>query len=108
MKMVTAIINSQDSRKACSALTDAKIAYTKMATTGGFLKKGNTTLLIGVEDDKVDALLGIIKKNCSTRKITVPSSASAGYYSHGMVSVTEVVVGGAIIFVSPVERFEKI
>ena len=53
MKMITAIINKKDAGKVCSALIDGGFYFTKTATSGGFLTIGNTTLIIGVEDDKV-------------------------------------------------------
>ena len=61
MKMITAIINKEDTGSVCRALTEAGFSFTKLATTGGFLMSGNTTLLIGVEDDKVDAILQAVR-----------------------------------------------
>ena len=106
MKMITAIINRKDAVEVCEALTEEEITFTKMSTTGGFLKFGNTTLLIGVEDDKVDDVLALIRKHCAKRMEPVPSVVSAGVPTFGYYK-TEVPVGGATVFVSPVERFEK-
>ena len=50
MKMITAIINNNDSDAVCSGLRDGGFYFTKMSTTGGFLRSGNTTLLMGTED----------------------------------------------------------
>ena len=55
MKMITAIINKRDADSVCDALTQENFMFTKMATTGGFLRSGNTTLLIGTDDDRVKA-----------------------------------------------------
>ena len=66
MKMITAIVNKKDAGSVCDALTKAGYFFTKMATTGGFLKAGNTTLLIGTDNDKVTAAVEIIRKNCAT------------------------------------------
>mgnify|MGYP000103611176 FL=1 len=63
MKMITAIVNKKDAGSVCDALMQEGFFFTKMATTGGFLKAGNTTLLIGTEDDKVKAAIEIIRKN---------------------------------------------
>ena len=106
MKMITAIINKKDSGEVCDSLTEAKFYFTKMATTGGFLKAGNVTLLIGTEDDKVDEAIAIIRKNCSRRMEIVPP-VHAGPMPAALSYVTEVPVGGAIVFVTDVERFEK-
>ena len=106
MKMITAIVNKKDAGEVCDALAEAKIAFTRMATTGGFLKAGNATLLIGVEDDQVDATLEIIRKHCARRMEPIPSVVNAGVPSFGYYQA-EVLVGGATVFVTPIERFEK-
>ena len=49
MKMITAIVNKKDAGSVCDALMQEGFFFTKMATTGGFLKAGNTTLLIGTD-----------------------------------------------------------
>lgn len=106
MKMITAIVNKKDAGEVCDALAEEKFAFTKMATTGGFLKSGNVTLLIGTDDEKVDRALELIKKHCAQRMEPMPSMVSAGVPTFGYYK-TEILVGGATVFVSPVERFEK-
>ena len=102
MKMILAIVSNDDSSNVSRSLTKAKYSVTR-----GFLMAGNTTLLIGVEDDKVDDVLHIIGENSRKRTKMVPSTASfsAGMYAGMPVQVT---VGGATIFVMDVERFEKV
>ena len=106
MKMITAIVNKKDAGEVCDALSEAKFYFTRMATTGGFLKAGNTTLLIGVEDEKVEEVMAIIRKHCAQRVEPMPAMVNAGVPAFGYYK-TEVLVGGATVFVSPVERFEK-
>jgi len=106
MKMITAIVNKKDAGEVCDALKDEKFTFTKMATTGGFLKAGNVTLLIGVDDDRVDVAIEIIRKHCAQRMEPMPSVVNAGVPAFSYYQ-TEVLVGGATVFVSPVERFEK-
>lgn len=106
MKMVTAIVNKKDAGEVCDSLAEEKFTFTKMATTGGFLKAGNVTLLIGTDDDKVDKVLEIIRKHCAQRMEPMPSVVNAGVPAFGYYK-TEILVGGATVFVSPVERFEK-
>ena len=106
MKMITAIVNKKDAGEVCDSLAEHKFTFTKMATTGGFLKSGNVTLLIGTEDEKVEVALDIIRRHCAQRMEPMPSvvhtnGPAFGYYK------TEVLVGGATVFVSSVERFEK-
>ncbi len=106
MKMITAIVNKKDAGEVCESLTEGKITFTKISTTGGFLKAGNTTLLIGVEDEQVEDVIKLIRKHCARRMEPMPSVVSAGVPTFGYYK-TEVLVGGATVFVSPVERFEK-
>ncbi|MBQ5777323.1 MAG: cyclic-di-AMP receptor [Oscillospiraceae bacterium] len=107
MKMVMAIINADDANTVISNLTKEGFSVTKLATTGGFLKTGNTTVLIGVEDEKLNAVLEIINKHSHSRKQLVPATAE---FSVGMIPSVpvEISVGGATIFVMNVEHFEKI
>ncbi|MCI7139141.1 MAG: cyclic-di-AMP receptor [Oscillospiraceae bacterium] len=107
MKMIMAVVSGDDSNAVSAALTKARFSVTKLATTGGFLMSGNTTFLIGVDDDKVSEVIDIIAKHSKKRKQMVPS---AGMVDVGMYSAfpVEVTVGGAIVFVMNVERFEKV
>jgi len=91
-------------------LTDHHFSVTRLATTGGFLKKGNSTLMIGTEEEQVDHAIELIRDTCGKRqKITcdIPApnigSISAGY----VMMPVSVELGGATIFVTDVERFEK-
>ena len=106
MKMITAIVNKKDAGEVCDALAEEKFTFTKMATTGGFLKAGNVTLLIGTDDERVELALELIRKHCAQRMEPMPAvmNVSAPALIHYQ---TEVPVGGATVFVSPVERFEK-
>lgn len=109
MKLIIAIVQDEDAPKLIDTLMENRYRVTKLATTGGFLKSGNTTLLIGVEDEKLDDVLNIINKLCKSRKhITsspTPTTWTSGVY---MPYPVEVHVGGATIFVVDVEKFEKI
>jgi uncharacterized protein YaaQ len=107
MKLITAIVNKEDSKAVNSELIKAGFAVTRLSTTGGFLLAGNVTMLIGTENTRVDECIGIISEFSRQRTEVVPSTASYG------VAVTtafplEVTVGGATIFVTDVERFEKV
>lgn len=109
MKLVIAIVNDEDSGKLMSSLTKEGFGATKLASSGGFLKAGNTTVFVGVEKEKVDNVIEIIKKSCKARKQTVtapiPNTWSTGVY---MQYPVEVNIGGATVFVVDVERFEKV
>ncbi len=109
MKLIIAIVNDEDVHHLIEDLTKSRFMVTKLATTGGFLKSGNTTLLIGIDDEKVDQVIEIIKDNCETRKQTItsttPISGAAGVFIPYPV---EVRVGGATIFVVDIEKHIKL
>lgn len=108
MKMVTAIINKKDTGEVCKALTGKGYIYTKMATIGGFLKAGNTTLLIGVEDEKLEEVLNIIRSNSAKRTEYLPSMPMMEGNSMMLNAYPlEVEVGGATVFVTDIIHFEK-
>lgn len=65
MKLIIAIVRDTDNDPISHALTASNYRVTCIASTGGFLRRGQTTLLIGTEDDQVTNALDIIRKNCS-------------------------------------------
>lgn len=107
MKLIYAIVSDDDSVIVSKKLTQNGFFATKLASTGGFLMSGNTTFMICTDDDKVTEAIDVIKENSKKRKQMVPSSATYGLGSYTPFPV-EVTVGGATIFVSNVEHFEKI
>lgn len=106
MKLLLAIVNNDDSSAVANNLTAQGFIATKLSTTGGFLKAGNTTFLIGTDDDKVEAVMDIIKTYSHKRTQTVGDSTEFDLALFKSVPV-EVVVGGAAIFVLDVENFVK-
>ena len=104
MKLIFAIVSNDDSSRVSKELTKNKYSVTKLATTGGFLMAGNTTFLIGTDDDRVDDVIRIIGMHSKKRTQMVPSSASYGVGMYTSFPV-EVQVGGATIFVTNIERF---
>ena len=68
MKMIIAIVQSKDSNRLRKAFNKADIHVTQLSTTGGFLREGNATFLIGIEDDRVQEVLSVIKKNAESRE----------------------------------------
>ena len=108
MKMLIAIVQDDDSIDLVETLTEKKFGVTKLATTGGFLKSGNSTLMVGVEDDKVDDVIDIIKKICEKRKQVIISSSFSGNSEMYMQYPIQVEVGGATVFVLDVDKFIRI
>jgi len=109
MKLILSIINNDDAGEVSVALTKSGFSVTKLATTGGFLKAGNTTFLIGTEDEKVDVVLSIIADYSQKRRGLVPDGFeyASGDYVGNIPLPAEVTVGGATVFVMNIERFEK-
>jgi len=109
MKLIIAIVQDEDANRLVSKLMADGFGATKLATTGGFLRSGNTTLLTGVDDDKLDTVMGIIEHTCKSRKqmapMHTPMPGSAGMYVPGYP--VQVTVGGATVFVLDVEQFHK-
>lgn len=107
MKLVYAIVNNDDSRSVSNYLTKSGFHATKLASTGGFLMSGNTTFLICTEDNRIDDLIEIIRQHSHKRKQLMPSAADYGVGSYTSFPA-EVSVGGATVFVTDIERFEKL
>lgn len=108
MKLVLAIVQDRDADAAMKELAERKIPVTKIATTGGFLLEGNTTLLMGVEDHLVKVVETILRETSHRRQMFMPMGASMTDAAYGLANQIEVEVGGAILFVLDVERFEQI
>lgn len=106
MKMVIAVVQDQDSNRLSNALTKAEFRATKLASTGGFLRSGNTTFLIGTNDENVPTLLNLIRDNCRARdQLVAPVSPMGGNADAYIPYPVEVEVGGATVFVLPIEQF---
>ena len=107
MKLILAIISTDDTKACISALNKASFQVTRLATTGGFLSSGNTTLLIGCEDKEVDRAIEIIGSESQRRKEAVPTTISSDM-SNLVSYPIDVEVGGATIFVLNVDQFKKL
>ncbi|MDR3207548.1 MAG: cyclic-di-AMP receptor [Oscillospiraceae bacterium] len=106
MKLILAIINHDDAHSVIQNLTKGGYQVTKLATTGGFLMVGNTTILIGVDEDKMDAALEIIGTYSTSRRQVVPTTSEVGLGFYSAMPV-EVTVGGATDFVVSDDQFRK-
>jgi uncharacterized protein YaaQ len=107
MKLVIAVVQDKDSNRLSNALVKEGFRATKLASTGGFLRAGNTTFMIGTEVERVQESLEVIKANCKIREqLVTPVSPMGGTTDSYIPFPVEVQVGGAAVFVLPVERFE--
>ena len=107
MKMVLAVIDKDDFPDVMQNLVKEGFSITTLSTTGGFLRAGNVTILVGVDDDQIQKVISVIKEysRSRTRQMPVMPGSEMGYLSTIPV---EVAVGGATVFVLNVEHFEKI
>jgi uncharacterized protein YaaQ len=109
MKLVVTVVQDQDSNVLMDVLMDRGFRATKLATTGGFLRQGNTTLLIGIEDHEIDDVVDIVKSVCRSRTQMTPPVSIIGRSTESYVGQPiEVPIGGATIFVLDVTQFERV
>ena len=108
MKLIVAIVQDKDSNRLSNAFIENNVPATKLSSTGGFLRSGNSTFLIGIEDKRVAEVLEIIKEASKTRKqfmappvnLDSPLETTSAY-------PLEVQIGGATVFVLPIEAFHQ-
>ena len=109
MKLVVAIVHNEDAGVLVDALLEREYRATRLHSSGGFLKQSNATIIVGVEDERVEEVLSIVRDNCNARTQIVnpmPPIMEPGEFF--MPYPLEVEVGGATVFVLPVERFERL
>jgi uncharacterized protein YaaQ len=109
VKLVVAIVHNEDAGALVDALLEREYRATRLHSSGGFLKQSNATIILGVEDEQVEAVMAIVRENCTSRTQVVnpmPPIMEPGEFF--MPYPLEVEVGGATVMVLPVERFERL
>ncbi|MCU0482881.1 MAG: cyclic-di-AMP receptor [Chloroflexi bacterium] len=109
MKLVVAIVHAEDASVLVDALLEGEFRATRLHSSGGFLKQSNATIIVGVEDEQVEAVLAIVREQCHSRTQLVnpmPPIMEPGEFF--LPYPLEVEVGGATVFVLPVDRFERL
>ena len=109
VKLIVAIVHNEDASALVDALLDKEFRATRLHSSGGFLKQSNATIVVGVDDADVDEVMSIVRANCVSRTQVVnpmPPIMEPGEFF--MPYPLEVEVGGATVFVLPVERFERL
>ena len=108
LKLVIIIASDSDAEKLTRKLVEQGYPATKVSSTGGFLHKGNATILSGVEANDVDGIVAMVRSECYARSEYVPVQ-TLPFFGEGSVlqEPVEIRTGGAILFVLDVERFEK-
>ena len=109
MKLVIAIVHSEDAGALVDALTDKEYRVTRLQSSGGFLKQGNASVVVGVEEAQVEDVLAIIRETCHARSQYInpmpPIMEPGEFY---MPYPVEVTFGGATVFVVDVARYERL
>ena len=109
MKLIIAIIPDINCPNLMESLNKEGYYVTKLASTGGFLKSGNTTLMIGVDDEQVQTVVDVIRTKCESRKKVMINPVPTVMDTKGAAPFpVEVDVGGATLFVLNIDKFEKI
>lgn len=108
MKLLLAIVHNDDNILVSSSLTKAGFHVTKIASTGGFLMSGNTTFIMGVDDDQVDVAIELISKYSKKRMQSVVNDIALATGNVSSNIPFEVQVGGGTVFVMNIERFERV
>ncbi|KRN94493.1 cyclic-di-AMP receptor [Pediococcus stilesii] len=107
-KLVIAIVQDKDASRLSDVFIDNDVRATKLSTTGGFLQSGNTTFMIGIEEERVQEVLELIKKASHTREEYMTPSVNMDVNMEGTTSYPiKVQVGGATVLVLPVDQFER-
>jgi len=106
VKLVVCVVHSRDRGRVSDELVRAGFKSTIIGSTGGFLREGNTTFLIGIEDSEWKTLQDLIAANCSTREQVVNvATFEAGPQGAFVPNPVTVPVGGAVMFVMNVDQF---
>jgi uncharacterized protein YaaQ len=106
MKLAICIAHNRDKNKLSDELVNAGFKFTIIGSSGGFLREGNSTFMIGFDEADTDTLLGVISQHSNAREQIVnvaPFEAGAAL----MGTPVNVTVGGAVVFILDVERFER-
>lgn len=108
MKLVVAIVQNQDSKRLSDSFVEQGVRATKLSSTGGFLRAGNTTFLVGTPDDEVNNVLAIIEENCSTRQQKMVNPPTYDFTLESELTFpVDIEVGGATVFVLPIDQFTQ-
>lgn len=107
-RLVMMIVSDTDADTLQERLAQAHYPVTKVGSTGGFLRRGSVTIFSGVAQSQVDDVTAIVNEVCHARREFVPVN-TLPFIGDGAFTAepVEVRVGGAIVFVLPIERFER-
>ena len=112
MQLLIAIVQDEDAGLLCRHLNAQGFRVTRVSTVGGFLARGNVTILVGVENEQVEAVMAVIRATCRTRRSFINPMPWGAEPTHLSVATPamplEVLIGGATVFALPVKRFLRL
>ncbi|MDR2660893.1 MAG: cyclic-di-AMP receptor [Lactobacillaceae bacterium] len=108
MKLITAIVQDKDANNVANALIENDIRATRISSVGGFLRSGNVTFMIAIDEGKVDDVIELISQHSKKRQEFMSGNASLLTLNPELIEPIEVTVGGATIIVQNIERFKQI
>jgi len=108
MKLILAVIQKEDEDALFDALEQANFGATRIGSSGGFLRASNVTLMIAVEDERVERLLVLMREHCQRRIKHLNPVLPSLEARERFLGAVPVEVGGATVFVLELQRMEKI
>lgn len=112
MKLVVIVTHKDKEKELEKELVSKNLPLTRLESRGGFLKQKNSTFLLGVEENKVEEIMEVVKQVCKTKEELVAAPAPAipdpGEASLPLNGSTKIKVGGATVFVADIDKFMKV
>ena len=109
MKLFFGIVQEPDADALADSLISSGFRFTRVPTAGGFLREGNTTFIVGVDDNRIGDLLGVVRRNATTRmQIVSPLQTAQDPGEARLPFPLEVQVGGATVFMFDLDLVEQI
>ena len=107
MKLLFAFVQNEDVKSLTRALIKCDIRVTRISSSGGFLSSGNSTLMIGVDENQLQETLDIIKKYSHKRGTAMAAQTVSSIQGIAAPMPISVTIGGATVFVVDVEDFHQ-
>lgn len=108
MKFVITVVQDYDSDRLLRAITGAGLRATKISSTGGFLRMGNATIFMAVENARVQEAISLIRTNCKSRVEVKVDTSAAEFEEWYAAGIHEVTVGGGVVFTMSIDRMVRI
>jgi uncharacterized protein YaaQ len=107
-KLLIIVVSPNDGERLMQQLVRDGVPATRIGSTGGFLSRGSSTIISGVPVSQVEPVLDLIRRICPIRTELAPSQTLPLVGTAATGPPIEVRIGGAIVFVLDIERFERI